>query len=84
MTSPAFLIEVGGGSSAVDMIAIQMKIAERYTVCAYDRAGYGKSWQDRDQGVNRTMEVMVEAMRKRGFPIDVKRNVICIGHSAGG
>jgi len=44
MTSPAFLIEVGGGSSAVDMIEIQRKIAENYTVCAYDRAGYGKSW----------------------------------------
>ena len=37
MTSPSFILEVGGGSAAVDLIAIQRKLAEQYTVCGYDR-----------------------------------------------
>jgi hypothetical protein len=43
-TSPSFLLEVGGGASAIDLAYIQRKIAVKYTVCSYDRAGYGKSW----------------------------------------
>jgi len=44
-TNPAILLEVGGGSAAVDLIGIQEKLMTNYTVCAYDRAGYGKSSQ---------------------------------------
>jgi pimeloyl-ACP methyl ester carboxylesterase len=83
-TSPSFLLEVGGGSSAVDLTAVQRKLAVNYTVCGYDRAGYGKSWQGSKQGYNITMDIMQKTMKAVGFPIDVDRNVICVGHSAGG
>lgn len=61
-----------------------MKISANYTVCGYDRAGYGKSWQGASQGYNITMDIMDKIMKGVGFPIDVAKNVICIGHSAGG
>jgi hypothetical protein len=44
-TSPSILLEVGGGSAGIDLIGIQEKLMTNYTVCAYDRAGYGKSSQ---------------------------------------
>ena len=43
-TNPAILMEVGGGSAGYDLIGLQMKLANDYTVCTYDRAGYGKSY----------------------------------------
>ncbi len=39
------LIEVGGGSSGPDLIGLQLKFKNETTVCTYDRAGFGKSWQ---------------------------------------
>jgi pimeloyl-ACP methyl ester carboxylesterase len=85
VTTPRFLLEVGGGSAAVDLYAIQIKLADKYSVCGYDRAGYGKSWQAADQLSNSTMDITVKAMKEVGFPIeDGKRDVICVGHSAGG
>jgi hypothetical protein len=45
LTRNIILIEVGGGSSATDLIGLQLKFKEDYSVCTYDRAGYGKSQQ---------------------------------------
>ena len=44
LTRPSLLLEAGGGSSAIDLIAIQNLLSKDYRVCSYDRAGYGKSW----------------------------------------
>ena len=84
MSSPSFILEVGGGSSAVDLTAIQTLLAKNYTVCGYDRPGYGKSWQAKDQLSETTMDIMFLAMKAVGFPIQNYRDVICIGHSVGG
>jgi hypothetical protein len=39
------LIEVVGGYSGPDLIGLQLKFKNETTVCTYDRAGFGKSWQ---------------------------------------
>ena len=49
ITSPAILLEAGGGSGGVDLIGLQIQLSQNgtsknYSVCAYDRAGYGVSW----------------------------------------
>ena len=79
------LLEVGGGSGGVDLIGIQLKLAEsNYTVCTYDRAGYGMSDQSTyPQSANNSMDIMIKAMKAVNFPSDDRR-VVCIGHSAGG
>ena len=43
LTRNIILIEVGGGSSGTDLIGLQIKFKEDYSVCTYDRAGSGKS-----------------------------------------
>ena len=43
MTKDIILIEVGGGSSGADLIGLQLKFKEKYSVCTYDRAGFGKT-----------------------------------------
>jgi pimeloyl-ACP methyl ester carboxylesterase len=43
-TGPALLLETGAFESAYDFEPIQSILSKNYTVCAYDRAGYGKSW----------------------------------------
>ena len=43
-TNPAILLEVGGGSSAADVMLLQSQLSTTYSVCSYDRAGYGMSW----------------------------------------
>ncbi len=46
LTSDIILLEVGGGSSGMDLVGLQLKFKEKgYSVCTYDRAGYGKSEQ---------------------------------------
>lgn len=49
ITSPAIIMEVGGGSGGVDVIGIQEQLSiygavKNFTVCTHDRAGYGLSW----------------------------------------
>ncbi len=88
-TSDFILIEVGGGSSGTDMIGLQVKLRDTYSVCTYDRAGYGKSEQaiqgDPLQLFNNSMKQMTEAMNAVGMPVYGKdRKIICIGHSFGG
>ena len=84
-TNPSILFEAGGGSSGIDFIGIQTLLQEDYTVCSYDRAGYGKSYQAAPpQSAEATREIMVETMRAVDFPIDQDSTVVCIGHSAGG
>lgn len=43
LTQDIVLLEVGGGSSGADLIGLQLKFKEKYSICTYDRAGYGKS-----------------------------------------
>ena len=44
LTSNILLLEVGGGSSGMDLIGLQLKLkAKGYSICTYDRAGFGKS-----------------------------------------
>ncbi len=89
LTPNIILLEVGGGSSGADLIGLQLKFKETYSVCTYDRAGYGKSQQG-SQGApseiyNNTMRQMVEAMKAVGVPIDgTDRRIVCVGHSIGG
>ena len=60
MTDTVILIEVGGGSSAIDMIGIQTNLSDTYTICAYDRAGFGKSESaSGSETTNTTMEIMI-------------------------
>ncbi|CDW87162.1 UNKNOWN [Stylonychia lemnae] len=84
-TNPAILFEVGGGSSSMDVFALQTKLQSQYTICSYDRAGYGKSWQGPFPASNaNVMQQMDATMRKVNFPVDQPKSVICIGHSVGG
>ena len=89
LTKDIILLEVGGGSAGVDLIGLQLKFKDKYSVCTYDRAGYGKSQQglrgDPTLSYNNTMLIMVNAMKAVGVPIDgTDRRIICIGHSVGG
>lgn len=71
VTDTVVLIEVGGGSSAIDMIGIQSNLSHTYSVCAYDRAGYGKSEAaSAPETKNKTMELMRQTMEAVGFPIN--------------
>lgn len=89
LTPNIIIIEVGSGSSGMDLIGLQLNLKENYSVCTYDRAGYGKSQQgimgDPKLTYNNTMNQMVEVMNAVGVPINSKdRRIICIGHSIGG
>lgn len=59
---------------------------KNYSVCAYDRPGYGKSEQaSAPQPSKVSMDAMKQALSNVKFPIDsATRRVVCIGHSAGG
>ncbi len=86
MTDTVVLLEVGGGSSGIDMIGLQSNLSEIYTTCTYDRAGYGKSSiSEGAQPKSSVKNIMYQAMNQIGFPINSKeKRVVCIGHSAGG
>jgi hypothetical protein len=42
-SAPAILLEAGQGASAYDLLPLQISLDNDYTICSYDRAGYGKS-----------------------------------------
>eukprot|EP00347_Sterkiella_histriomuscorum_P024252 403331780 len=86
VTDPMMLIESGLGTSGHIHYEIQAAYQNKYTVCTYDRAGFGLSWIGKYPTYYlEMMEQMILAMTEINIPIlEQHAQIICIGHSLGG
>ena len=79
--SPTVLLEAGGQLWSSGWRYIHEDLAERYTVCAYDRSGLG--WSEQGPGPY-DAEQAVEELNALLGAADVARPFVYVGHSLGG
>jgi len=78
---PTVVLEAGRATDCLSWTAVLPRIAERTTVCAYDRAGLG--WSAPARGA-RTLGRMVAELRALLSAAGLPPPYILVGHSAGG
>src|ERR1700761_7502847 len=79
--SPVVLLESGFGATAGAGVRVQPELAKRERVCAYDRAGYGKS----DPGPEPRDGAAIAADLDQALTAEhIAGPFVVVGHSAGG
>lgn len=79
--SPTVILESGIGGSAYDWRSVQARIAERTRVCAYDRAGLGRSPPGPFPRDTRAEVGDLEALLRAS---GIRPPYVLVGHSMGG
>jgi pimeloyl-ACP methyl ester carboxylesterase len=74
--SPAVVLEAGYGDSSEVWAAVQMEVATFTRVCAYDRAGLGRSLPVGERGVQAVVDDLATLVGEDP--------VVLVGHSVGG
>jgi len=75
------VLESGLGSTSLDWLLVQEKIAAHTRVCSYDRSGYG--WSDRSSSV-RVVSTMAKDLDRLLLMAGEKPPFMIVGHSFGG
>ncbi|MEM6796843.1 MAG: alpha/beta hydrolase, partial [Acidobacteriota bacterium] len=79
--SPTVVLESGAGGTVLDWSLVAPLIAEKTTVCAYDRAGLG--WSAESRGP-RPVEALVEEAHDLLTEAGLSPPFVLVGHSFGG
>jgi len=79
--SPTIVLEADHGDFTLDWVGVHVRLAERYRVCAYDRAGY--AWSDPRPGPRDAAHVGDE-LRLALRAAEETSPIVLVGHGLGG
>ena len=78
---PVVVLDAGLGGFSLEWINVQRELADKVTICAYDRAGYG--WSDPGPSP-RVTDRIVEELHALLTNAGLKPPYVLVGHSFGG
>ncbi len=79
--NPVVVLDAGLGGFSLEWTKVQRELADKVTICAYDRAGYG--WSDAGPSP-RVTDQIVEELHALLTNAGLKSPYILVGHSFGG